>query len=62
MQRDLRDPALLGEQYRLMRQHGASVELAVQCPVPDYSHNPTVIDRYGRPDEIEPVYLEIRVK
>lgn len=61
MTRDLRDPEKLGEAYRKSRAAGLDIEVAVAIPVPNLTTNPSCIEKYGRPSELEPVWEEVRV-
>lgn len=60
--RDLRDPQKLGEKYQELRQKGLDIETAVQMPaeVFDADHQGPV-EKYGRPQDIEPRWQEIQV-
>jgi len=59
--RDLRDPQKLGEAYQLVRQKGLDIDTAVRMPVENYINDEGVIERYGRPDQLEPVWAHIQV-
>lgn len=60
--RDMRDPQLLGTAYTAARKGGVPIEVAVLLQTPDYDSNQSCIDKYGSPDEVEPVYAEVRIK
>lgn len=60
--RDLRDPALLGAKYLRFREVGMSIDEAVQWPAFDYRSDESCIDKYGRPDDVKPVFESIQTK
>ena len=60
--KDIRNPEVFGKQYLELRSAGVPIEVAVRTHVEDYSHNPTCIDKYGRPGEAPAHYERIRVK
>lgn len=60
--RDLRDPQKLGERYQELRQKGLDIDTAVQMPVEPFdAEHAGPIEKYGRPEDIEPRWQEIQV-
>lgn len=60
--RDQRDPQKLGEKYQEVRQKGLDIDTAVQMTVPPFdAEHQSCVDRYGRPQDIEPRWERIQV-
>lgn len=62
MKRDLRDPQKLGELYMALREKGVPIKVAVSLPAEDYRSDESCVEKYGRADEVEPRWMEVRVR
>jgi len=65
--RDLRDPEKLGLLLRsLVRTQEVPVLLAADelsvYHVPSSAKNPSCIEKYGRSDEVKPLFMEVQVR
>ena len=64
--RDLRDPEKLGRLLSsLVRTHKVPILHAADelsaYHIPDHV-SPDTIDRYGRPDDVQPLFMEVQVR
>ena len=60
--RDLSDPQAMGSAYLFARKGGVPIEVAVNIRVAPYRSDESCIDKYGRPGDLDPVFMEVQVK
>jgi hypothetical protein len=74
MIRDLRDPSIIGEKLladaiTVRETYGKKIKLAEVWDIhvskfllPDYATNQTSIEKYGKPSDLKPAFMEIQVR
>lgn len=64
--RDLRDPQKLGKAYVEARKAGMPIEFAVNFNPPgglyNYASNEGPVEKYGKPDDVEPRFERIQIR
>lgn len=65
MKRDMRDPQQIGGEYLELRAEGCDMDTATQwayAASTDVDSDPTCVEKYGRPQDLKPKFMEVQVK
>lgn len=60
--RDLRDPQILGANYLASRKAGLPIEIAVTFPATNFRSNESCVEKYGKPEDLEPKWMAVQVR